>query len=372
MAGWKEFSLFHVLGFLTFIVTGLVVNLVQLTMYVILVLLMGNRRLFRSFNYYCVYIIYGQLLFLCDWWSGARLYYYCDQQLLAATGSESALCIMNHHYEVDWLYGWMVGDRAGVLGNCRVYIKKMIQYVPIIGWAWCFSDTLFLARDWSQDQSTLDKCLADLQDYPSPVWILLFPEGTRYTKQKYEASKQFAEEKNLPVLKHHLVPRTKGFTYTLSRLDQNKIGVIYDVTLGCDTQVAPTLTNVLLGRQTTAHLYIRRFNISEVPRDEAGAAEWLSRLYVEKDALLDNFHRTGKFDDQYTGVSLPARPFTLILSVSLNMIVLCGLVKMVFITGLPGLLGLAVTAGLASLGIKKFVSLTEISKSSSYGEKKKA
>ena len=361
----------HVLGFLTFIVTGLVVNMVQLVMYVILVLLLGNRRLFRSFNYYCVYIIYGQLLFLCDWWSGARLFYYCEPELLEATGSENALCIMNHHYEVDWLYGWMVGDRAGVLGNCRVYIKKMIQYVPIIGWAWCFSDTLFLARDWAQDQSTLDKCLVDLQDYPSPVWILLFPEGTRYTKQKYEASRQFAEKKNLPLLKHHLVPRTKGFTYTLSRLDPDKIGVIYDVTLGCDTQVAPTLTNVLLGRQTTAHLYIRRLNISEVPRDEAGAAEWLSQLYVEKDALLDNFHRTGKFDDKFVGVSRPARPFTLILSASLNFLVLCGLVKMVLTTGLPGLFGLAVVAGLASLGIKKFISLTEISKSSSYGEKKK-
>ena len=251
MAGWKECSLFHVLGFLTFIVSGLAVNLMQLVMYVVLVLLMGNRRLFRSFNYYCIYIIYGQLLFLADWWSGSRVIYYCEEELLASTGSESSLCIMNHHYELDWLFGWMVGDRAGVLGNCRVYIKKMIRYVPIIGWAWGFSDTLFLARDWSRDQATLDRCLDLLQDYPSPVWILLFPEGTRYTKEKYEASRQFAEKKNLPVLKHHLVPRTKGFTYTLSRLDQDKIGVIYDVTLGCDRAVAPTLTNVLLGRQVT-------------------------------------------------------------------------------------------------------------------------
>ena len=73
-------------------------------------------------------------------------------------------------------------------------------------------------------------------------------EKTKELKEKLE---QFAEKKNLPILKHHLVPRTKGFTYTLSRLDQDKIGVIYDVTLGCDRAVAPTLTNVLLGRQVT-------------------------------------------------------------------------------------------------------------------------
>ena len=117
-------------------------------------------------------------------------------------------------------------------------------------------------------------------------------------------------------------------------------------------------------------MYIRKFQISSVPRDEAGAAQWLSQLYVEKDELLDNFHRTGKFDDKFTGVSPPARPNTLIISATLNLLVLFGLVKIVVITGLPGLLVLAVIAGLASFGIKKFISLTEISKSSSYGGKK--
>ena len=73
------------------------------------------------------------------------------------------MVIMNHHYELDWLYGWMVADRSSILGNGRVYVKKAIQYVPIIGWAWCFSDTLFLARDWSHDKNVLDKVLVDLQ-----------------------------------------------------------------------------------------------------------------------------------------------------------------------------------------------------------------
>ena len=150
---------------------------------------------------------------------------------------------MNHHYELDWLYGWMVGDRAKLLGNCRwffpsprksesfffsfslsffpvslflslsilfslsfflsfrfflslyiklpvhifspiclslllfvalflslsqsrgnksarncfficlifrVYVKKMLQYVPIIGWAWKLSDVVFLERNWEK------------------------------------------------------------------------------------------------------------------------------------------------------------------------------------------------------------------------------
>ena len=74
--GWREWSIFHVIFFLTFLVTGLLVNLVQAIVYLILVTLLGNRRLFRRFNYYCIYIIYGQLLFLADWWSLADITIY--------------------------------------------------------------------------------------------------------------------------------------------------------------------------------------------------------------------------------------------------------------------------------------------------------
>ena len=372
MVQWREWSVLHVLLFMSFLVSGLIVNMIQLVMWIVLVMIMKDRRLFRRCNYYCIYVIYGQLLFLADWWSGSSLtVYYDDPGLEASVGRENALCIMNHHYELDWLYGWMMGDRSGILGNCRVYIKKAIQFVPIIGWAWCFSDTLFLARDWSHDQGVLETVLEDLQDYPSPVWILLFPEGTRYTREKYLVSKQFAESRGLPVLKHHLVPRTKGFTYTLSRLDKNKISCIYDVTLGCNTSVSPTLTNVLLGRRTEAHMFIRKFDIKTIPEDEAGAAKWLSELYVEKDDILDKFHQTGSFDVSQPGVSRPARPWTLVLSVSLNISMMILIINTLLNTGLLGLIIAAVVMILSSLGIKYFVELTQISKASSYGDKKK-
>ena len=32
--------------------------------------------------------------------------------------------------ELDWLFGWMVADRCSVLGNGRVFVKKMLKYVP--------------------------------------------------------------------------------------------------------------------------------------------------------------------------------------------------------------------------------------------------
>ena len=40
---------------------------------------------------------------------------------------------------------------------------------------------------------------------------MLSCEGTRFTEKKRLISMKVAQEKGLPELKHHLLPRTKGF-----------------------------------------------------------------------------------------------------------------------------------------------------------------
>ena len=41
---------------------------------------------------------------------------------------------------------------------------------------------------------------------------MLSCEGTRFTEKKRLLSMKIAQEKGLPELKHHILPRTKGFT----------------------------------------------------------------------------------------------------------------------------------------------------------------
>ena len=48
--------------------------------------------------------------------------------------------------------------------------------------------------------------------------LLLFCEGTRFTEAKHKASMEVARKKGLPVLKHHLLPRTKGFVLSVNGL----------------------------------------------------------------------------------------------------------------------------------------------------------
>lgn len=46
--------------------------------------------------------------------------------------------------------------------------------------------------------------------------LLLFAEGTRFTEAKHKASMEVARKKGIPELKHHLLPRTKGFVLTMT------------------------------------------------------------------------------------------------------------------------------------------------------------
>ncbi len=153
LSRWREWTVFHVFLFVTFLVSGLFVNAVQGTLF----LLVGtwNRRLFRRINYYLVWLIYTQLLFLADWWSASRVVLYGSDDFFRLCGTEHALIVMNHHYELDWLYGWMVADRFGVLGNGRVFLKRVLRLAPIIGWCWSMSDVIYLDRDWDKDKQNI-------------------------------------------------------------------------------------------------------------------------------------------------------------------------------------------------------------------------
>ena len=51
-----------------------------------------------------------------------------------------------------------------------------------------------------------------------PVWMIMFPEGTRFTPAKHEVSRAFATKAGLVPLRHLLIPRTKGFSTAVTGL----------------------------------------------------------------------------------------------------------------------------------------------------------
>eukprot|EP00074_Homo_sapiens_P072788 XP_011527965.1 1-acyl-sn-glycerol-3-phosphate acyltransferase gamma isoform X5 [Homo sapiens] len=309
-----------------------------------------------------------ELVMLLEWWSCTECTLFTDQATVERFGKEHAVIILNHNFEIDFLCGWTMCERFGVLGSSKVLAKKELLYVPLIGWTWYFLEIVFCKRKWEEDRDTVVEGLRRLSDYPEYMWFLLYCEGTRFTETKHRVSMEVAAAKGLPVLKYHLLPRTKGFTTAVKCL-RGTVAAVYDVTLNFRGNKNPSLLGILYGKKYEADMCVRRFPLEDIPLDEKEAAQWLHKLYQEKDALQEIYNQKGMFPGEQFK---PARrPWTLLNFLSWATILLSPLFSFVlgvFASGSPLLiLTFLGFVGAASFGVRRLIGVTEIEKGSSYG-----
>ncbi|XP_034105540.1 1-acyl-sn-glycerol-3-phosphate acyltransferase gamma-like [Drosophila albomicans] len=376
----KKLRLIHLCIAITFFTSGLTVNFAQLLLHIFLKPF--NKQLFRKLMYYLCYSFYCQLVFVADWYAGCTMRVYMDEEdEKKFAGKENVLLIMNHQYEIDWLAGWMISDKMGVLGNCKAYAKKAIRYVPCMGWAWWLAEFVFLNRDYDKDKEIIAKQLKIVFSYPDPTWLLLNAEGTRFTPSKHEASVKFAQERGMTVLKHHLIPRTKGFTTSLPTL-RGICPVVYDINMVFkrEDKTPPTMLSLLNGKPVDPYLLMRRIPLEQIPEDEKEAAAWLQKLFVEKDRIIDSFHETGSFFKTSGIKEVPFKIYDRRLSSLLNFVgwstyslscIFYYLISSLLAANWIGLITALSVLGtfywLMGLAINK----TQISKGSSYGSNSK-
>ncbi|XP_054011637.1 1-acyl-sn-glycerol-3-phosphate acyltransferase gamma-like [Hylaeus anthracinus] len=372
----KESTIVHLMFAITFFTSGVIMNFFQCLLYFGLRPL--SKYFYRKIGYYLCYAYFSQLVCMAEWWSGSDFVLYAEKEDFEKYfGREHVLLLMNHRFEIDWLTGWVFCERVGVLGNCKAYAKKAIQFIPTLGWGLKFAESIFLERNWEKDKQIIGNQIAELGNYPDSIWLLLNAEGTRFTKRKLEASQKFSQEKGLPVLKYHLTPRTKGFTASVPHM-RGKFPAIYDVQLHFneDNPVKPTITNLLLGKRVEGHMIIRRIPLEEVPDGDEAAAEWLYKLYERKDRLAESFIKTGDFFaisgvPRLDRMQVPRRRYSLINTIFWMAVILVPmlyyLVKL-FLSG--STIYLFTGVGILLLFyvlMQKTIGMSEISKSSSYG-----
>ncbi|XP_068697900.1 uncharacterized protein [Montipora foliosa] len=277
---------------LVFLASGLIINIIQL---LLLPLWFINKDLFRWINMNAVYFHWCQLTFLAEWWSGLNIKLYGTKEDMEKLGKESAICLSNHRSDVDWLIGYIVADRAGILGTCKCFMKGYLRFLPILGISWWCAEYVFLRRNWQKDQKVLETSLETLKDFPFPFWLAIFAEGTRLTEAKRQASLDYARSSGVPELKHHLLPRPRGFALTVQYF-KNKVPAVYDFEVAFPENDEPTLTRMLMGEGGDVHLWVRRIPLDEIP---CGSVEdtsaWCRRAFQDKDEGMSFFVEHGRF-----------------------------------------------------------------------------
>ncbi|XP_021894090.1 1-acyl-sn-glycerol-3-phosphate acyltransferase 3-like [Carica papaya] len=278
-----------------FLVSGLIVNVIQAVFFVLVRPV--SKNLYRKINKVVAELLWLELIWLFDWWAGIKIDVFADAETFQLMGKEHALVICNHRSDIDWLVGWVIAQRAGCLGTALAIMKKEAKYLPIIGWSMWFSDYVFLERNWAKDESTLKASFKNLENFPMPFWLALFVEGTRFTQAKLVAAQEYAASRGLPIPRNVLLPRTKGFVSAVSHM-RSFVPAIYDCTVAVSgNQPPPTMLRIFGGKSSVVNLQIRRHVMNELPETSDGIAQWCKDVFVTKDALLEKYATKEKFSD---------------------------------------------------------------------------
>lgn len=201
---------------ISFLFIGLIINIAQL--FLLVTIKFSDNSKWRSFhkrvNSYLVMILFSPPIAILYTWSNINLNItIADKQLIEdVKGQMLGIIIPNHSYELDYMVSFVLADQLGDIGNYKSLSKDELKYLPIIGWALYMADIVFVKRNWKEDKLTIAKKLNELFDYKQFL-LGLFAEGTRFTPEKHQASIEFALSRNIKPLKHHLIPRTRGFNY---------------------------------------------------------------------------------------------------------------------------------------------------------------
>ncbi|TKY48374.1 1-acyl-sn-glycerol-3-phosphate acyltransferase 2 [Spatholobus suberectus] len=279
-----------------FILSGLIVNIIQAFFFVLLRPL--SKNCYRRINKLLTESLWLELIWLIDWWAGIKVSHKFSFSSENILGKENALVICNHRSDIDWLIGWVLAQRSGCLGSTVAIMKKEVKFLPVLGWSMWFAEYIFLERNWTKDESSLKSGFKHLEHMPLPFWLALFVEGTRFTQTKLLQAQEFAASKGLPIPRNVLIPRTKGFVTAVENL-RAFVPAIYDCTYAVPkSEASPTLLRIFKGISCSVKVQIKRHKMEELPETDDGIAQWCKDAFVAKDALLEKYNTTEIFSEQ--------------------------------------------------------------------------
>lgn len=260
-----------------------------------------DNTLYRAYMRLC--------LFVFENISGVQLKLYGDIEKLKES-PDRALVLANHQSDVDWVVLVMLAQRQGRYGNdagFRVMVKHIIHYVPLFGWYIFQHGYVYVRRFGEFLYGPVLKQLSWLNSLGEPFWLLIFPEGTRYSLKKKEAllaSQEFCQRKGIPELTNVLCPRVGGIFLAVERLDS--LDALYDVTIAYGQTrlpsrrgVAPSMLEFVCGEQAAKVLsvHVKRYSAKELRKSREELQDWIMMAYSKKDRLLEDYYKTGEFPE---------------------------------------------------------------------------
>lgn len=87
--------------------------------------------------------------------------------------NESAIIVSNHLAWTDFYMIQSLAIEAGMLGRCRWFAKKQLQWVPLLGVGLRVMGMPLVSRNWLQDRTELRRTFDNIVDHQWPICMIL-------------------------------------------------------------------------------------------------------------------------------------------------------------------------------------------------------
>jgi 1-acyl-sn-glycerol-3-phosphate acyltransferase len=191
------------------------------------------------------------------------------------------LVASNHASWVDILVLQKVFD--GRIPMLKFFLKQELIWVPVIGLAWWALDFPFLkrGRGRASGQVDLESTRRACERFKLiPTSVIIFVEGTRFTRAKHDAQRS--------PYTHLLKPKGGGLAIALATMG-SQFDALLDVTLAYP-EGTPTFWDLLCGRVRSVVVRVQPRPIPTELLDtgvkRAQVQEWIDSLWRDKDRQL--------------------------------------------------------------------------------------
>ncbi|XP_043310249.1 1-acyl-sn-glycerol-3-phosphate acyltransferase epsilon [Cervus canadensis] len=243
---------------------------------------------------YCVY--QSMVLFFFENYTGVQILLYGD----LPKNKENVIYLANHQSTVDWIIADILAIRQNALGHVRYVLKDGLKWLPLYGCYFSQHGGIYVKRSAKFNENQMRKKLQRYINAGTPMYLVIFPEGTRYNPELTKvisASQAFAAQEGLPVLKHVLTPRIKA-THVAFDSMKDYLDAVYDVTVAFEGSVddkgqrkkAPSMAEFLCKECPKIHIHINRIDKKNVPEEQVSMKRWLHERFEIKDKLLIEFY----------------------------------------------------------------------------------
>ena len=167
--------------------------------------------------------------------------------------------------------------------------KKSIIFVPGGGFIVGSGRDIKMNRKLEDDIDNINESISKIEE----GIIVLMPEGTRFTPEKFSDAQKYSKDNNLPVFNNTLFPKMKGlFTICNILKKNNRLGNIIDFTIEIENfkKTKANIKKIMTQKFGNTFNIINTYNIPEkVLNDYDIFKTWfLKKVWTKKDNILNN------------------------------------------------------------------------------------